>query len=74
MILQPLYDDVIYMENCRKNRWPPYACGAMATNFFLHNIAVFPNKLPSFKGDTHELESTNQLRPTINFVLTNGLT
>ena len=40
--------------------------GAMATNSFLHNVTVFPNKSPHFKGDKHEVESTNQLIPMVN--------
>ena len=45
----------------------------MATNSFLRNGTVFPNKSPHFTGDAHEVESTNQLSPMVNFVVTNGL-
>ena len=48
--------------------------GAMATKSFLHNGTVFLNKPPYFKVDTHKVESTNLLSPTVNYVVTNGLT
>ena len=38
---------------------------AMATNSCLHNGAVFSSKSTHFKGDTHEVESTNQLSPIV---------
>ena len=56
-----------------ENWWPPYAW-CYGKNSFFHNGTVFPNKSSDFKAGTHEVESTNPLRPTVNFVVTNGLT
>ena len=74
---------IIYMDNCKKNHWSPYA-GCYGNKFISSQWHCFSKQVTSFKGNTQKVIVRRIYKSTqpktephawasVNFVVTNGL-